>query len=93
MAVPHKVYVSLVYREHTVLVKTAGAKHLVVLINKMDDQTVNWSQERHVPDNLFQQMSVYHCISDICRFEECKTKLTPFLKKVGFNPVKGKTIE
>ena len=24
------------------LVKTAGVKHLVVLINKMDDDTVNW---------------------------------------------------
>jgi len=22
----------------------------------------------------------------LCRYEECKTKLTPFLKKVGFNP-------
>lgn len=24
-----------------------------------------------------------------CRFEECKTKLTPFLKTVGFNPKTG----
>ena len=24
-----------------------------------------------------------------CRYEECKTKLTPFLKKVGFNPKTG----
>lgn len=47
------------------LAKTAGVKHLVVLINKMDDPTVSWSEER---------------------YEECKTKLTPFLKKVGFNP-------
>ena len=23
------------------------------------------------------------------RYEECKTKLTPFLKKVGFNPKTG----
>ena len=36
------------HREHTVLVKTAGAKHLVVLINKMDDPTVAWSLERCV---------------------------------------------
>jgi peptide chain release factor subunit 3 len=28
------------------LAKTAGVKHLIVLINKMDDPTVNWSNER-----------------------------------------------
>ena len=30
------------------LVKTAGVKHLVVLINKMDDPTVNWDEDRYV---------------------------------------------
>ncbi|XP_036596444.1 eukaryotic peptide chain release factor GTP-binding subunit ERF3A-like [Trichosurus vulpecula] len=54
-------------REHAMLAKTAGVKHLIVLINKMDDPTVNWSHER---------------------YEECKEKLLPFLKKVGFNPRK-----
>ncbi|EPQ17114.1 Eukaryotic peptide chain release factor GTP-binding subunit ERF3B [Myotis brandtii] len=54
-------------REHAMLAKTAGVKHLVVLINKMDDPTVNWSSER---------------------YEECKEKLVPFLKKVGFSPKK-----
>ncbi|XP_078274436.1 eukaryotic peptide chain release factor GTP-binding subunit ERF3A isoform X2 [Rhinoraja longicauda] len=54
-------------REHAMLAKTAGVKHLIVLINKMDDPTVNWSQDR---------------------YEECKEKLVPFLKKVGFNPKK-----
>ena len=52
-------------REHAMLAKTVGVKHLVILVNKMDDPTVCWSEER---------------------FEECKTKLVPFLKKVGFNP-------
>ena len=28
------------------LAKTAGVKHLVVLINKMDDPTVEWEQTR-----------------------------------------------
>jgi peptide chain release factor subunit 3 len=28
------------------LAKTAGVKHLVILINKMDDPTVEWEQER-----------------------------------------------
>ncbi|XP_067672092.1 eukaryotic peptide chain release factor GTP-binding subunit ERF3A-like isoform X1 [Haliotis asinina] len=52
-------------REHAMLVKTAGVKHLVVLINKMDDPTVEWSETR---------------------YNECKEKLLPYLKKCGFNP-------
>lgn len=52
-------------REHAMLVKTAGVKHLVIVINKMDDPTVEWSEER---------------------YNECKEKILPYLKKVGFNP-------
>ena len=33
-------------REHAMLARTAGVKHLVVVINKMDDPTVAWSLER-----------------------------------------------
>jgi peptide chain release factor subunit 3 len=33
-------------REHAMLAKTAGVKKLIMVINKMDDQTVEWSQER-----------------------------------------------
>ena len=33
-------------REHAMLAKTAGVKHLVVLVNKMDDPTVEWSSDR-----------------------------------------------
>ena len=35
------------YREHAMLAKTAGVKHLVILINKMDDPTVEWEQARY----------------------------------------------
>ncbi|KAI6213499.1 Tr-type G domain-containing protein [Aphelenchoides besseyi] len=52
-------------QEHTMLVKTAGVKQLIVLVNKMDDSTVNWDEERYT---------------------EIQTKLTPHLKKCGFNP-------
>ncbi|CAB07395.2 Tr-type G domain-containing protein [Caenorhabditis elegans] len=52
-------------REHSMLVKTAGVKHLVILVNKMDDPTVKWEEER---------------------FKEIEGKLTPFLRKLGFNP-------
>ncbi|CAD6195071.1 unnamed protein product [Caenorhabditis auriculariae] len=52
-------------REHAMLVKTAGVKHLVVLVNKMDDPTVKWEEER---------------------YKEIEGKLSPFLRKCGFNP-------
>jgi len=50
-------------REHALLAKTLGVSFLVVVINKMDDPTVNWSKER---------------------YDECVTKIRPFLKKCGF---------
>eukprot|EP00500_Bicosoecida_sp_ms1_P001980 CAMPEP_0203812658 /NCGR_PEP_ID=MMETSP0115-20131106/4271_1 /ASSEMBLY_ACC=CAM_ASM_000227 /TAXON_ID=33651 /ORGANISM="Bicosoecid sp, Strain ms1" /LENGTH=595 /DNA_ID=CAMNT_0050721509 /DNA_START=32 /DNA_END=1819 /DNA_ORIENTATION=+ len=34
-------------REHTMLAKTLGVRQLVVVINKMDDPTVEWSQARY----------------------------------------------
>ncbi|MBN3287961.1 ERF3A factor, partial [Polyodon spathula] len=98
-------------REHAMLAKTAGVKHLIVLVNKMDDPTVNWSLERLLQvtaknvrilafegildvkrDNLSNLRS--NCNPELPsalfshRYEECKEKLVPFLKKVGFNPKK-----
>ena len=52
-------------REHAMLAKTQGVNKLVVVVNKMDDPTVEWSQ---------------------ARYNECITKLTVFLKGVGYNP-------
>ncbi|KAK4687319.1 peptide chain release factor subunit 3, partial [Tremellales sp. Uapishka_1] len=52
-------------REHAMLVKNNGINKLVVVVNKMDDPTVQW---------------------DKGRFDEICTKITPFLKSVGFNP-------
>ncbi|KAE8453532.1 translation termination factor GTPase eRF3 [Mollisiaceae sp. DMI_Dod_QoI] len=34
-------------REHAMLAKTQGVNKLVVVINKMDDPTVNWSEKRY----------------------------------------------
>ncbi|KAF9113324.1 translation termination factor GTPase eRF3 [Mortierella sp. AM989] len=51
-------------REHAQLAKSGGVNKLIVVINKMDDPTVNWAKER---------------------FDECVTKLTPFLKGSGYN--------
>jgi len=52
-------------REHAVLAKTQGVNQLVIAVNKMDDPTVNWSEDR---------------------YKECITKLTVFLKGLGYNP-------
>lgn len=57
-------------REHAMLAKTAGVKHLVVLVNKMDDPTVNW---------------------DEVRYNECRDKIMPYLRKLGFNLQKDLT--
>lgn len=50
-------------REHAMLAKTLGVSYLVVVINKMDDPTVQWQKSR---------------------YDECVTKLRPFLKGCGF---------
>lgn len=34
-------------REHALLAKTLGVSHLVVVVNKMDDPSVNWSKDRY----------------------------------------------
>ncbi|KAJ6297130.1 hypothetical protein OIU78_022788, partial [Salix suchowensis] len=34
-------------REHVQLAKTLGVSKLLVVVNKMDDPTVNWSKERY----------------------------------------------
>lgn len=52
-------------REHAVLAKTQGINKLIIVVNKMDDPTVEWSE---------------------ARFKECTTKLTVFLKGLGYNP-------
>jgi peptide chain release factor subunit 3 len=33
-------------REHALLAKTAGVKRLILVVNKMDDSTVQWAEER-----------------------------------------------
>ncbi|WVO15363.1 translation elongation factor Tu [Cryptococcus depauperatus] len=52
-------------REHAMLIKNNGVNKLIVVVNKMDDPTVQW---------------------DKGRYDEITTKITPFLKAVGFNP-------
>ncbi|CAN8066159.1 unnamed protein product [Agarophyton chilense] len=69
-------------REHAMLAKTSGVRQMVVVVNKLDDPSVIKS------DGSWSQE----------RFEECKMKLEPYLKNVGWNskglvwiPVSGLT--
>jgi elongation factor 1-alpha len=54
-------------REHALLAFTLGVKQMIVVVNKMDDKSVNWSESR---------------------FNEIKTEVSNFLKKIGYNPEK-----
>jgi peptide chain release factor subunit 3 len=56
-------------REHAILAKTQGVNKLVVVVNKMDDPTVDWSEDR---------------------YKQCTSKLTVFLKGLGYNPSTGR---
>lgn len=51
-------------REHALLAKTFGINQLICNVNKMDDNSVNYSKER---------------------FEEIKSEVEIYLKKIGFN--------
>jgi len=44
-------------KEHAVLCKTLGIKQIVVAINKMDDNTVNYSQERY--NEIVNQLTLF----------------------------------
>lgn len=60
---------------------------MVVLINKMDDPTVEWAEERYAILFLlfFSQGVPFLCLF---RYNECRDKLLPVLKKAGFKPGK-----
>uniref|UniRef100_A0A7S3EKJ1 Tr-type G domain-containing protein n=1 Tax=Rhodosorus marinus TaxID=101924 RepID=A0A7S3EKJ1_9RHOD len=57
-------------REHAMLAKTSGVRSLIVLINKMDDPTIL------LPDGKWSKQ----------RYDECREKLLPYLKQVGWRP-------
>ncbi|MES1921301.1 translation termination factor GTPase eRF3, variant 2 [Bonamia ostreae] len=44
-------------REHALLAKTLGIGKLVIAVNKMDDETVNWSKERY--DFIIEKTTVF----------------------------------
>jgi len=54
-------------KEHALLAYTLGVRQLIVVVNKMDEKSVQYSQKR---------------------FEEIKTEVSSFIKKIGYNPEK-----
>ena len=52
-------------KEHLLLAFTLGVRQLIVCVNKMDDNSVNFSETR---------------------YENIKSELSDYLKKIGFNP-------
>jgi len=54
-------------REHALLAYTLGVKQMIVVVNKMDDKSVNYAESR---------------------FNEIKTEVAGFIKKIGYNPDK-----
>ena len=62
-------------REHALLAKTAGVRRLIVVINKMDDPTVEWSTERY-----------RECID---KFKPFLRQVGFSVKEVQFMPISG----
>ena len=52
-------------REHALLAYTLGVRQMIVVVNKMDADTVKYSQDR---------------------YNEIKTELSAYLKKIGYDP-------
>lgn len=49
-------------REHALLAKTLGVKKLIIVINKMDEPTVEWSKERF--DGIQSKLGAY--LKSVC---------------------------
>ena len=65
-------------REHAMLAKTLGVSYLVVVINKMDDPTVEWKKDRFD-----------HCVNKLRPFlKGCGFRIK---KEVKFIPISGLT--
>lgn len=71
-------------REHAMLVKTAGVKKLIVLINKMDESTVKWSKDRY--DEIIEKLGKY--LKKI-NYSKKEVYYLPGSGQTGINILKG----
>ena len=75
-------------RQHVQLATTLGLKKLLVLINKMDHHTVNWSKERFSLPFVFCLYSIIlkflsaNVLS--VRYDEIESLMKAFLQQTGF---------
>ncbi|OMJ67690.1 hypothetical protein SteCoe_35078 [Stentor coeruleus] len=70
-------------REHAMLAKSFGVTKLIVIINKMDDPSVNWSQERY--DQIKKDMCPYLA-------ETCKYNIEKDIEWVAISGITGDNI-
>jgi peptide chain release factor subunit 3 len=70
---------------------------LLVVVNKMDDPTVNWTKQRCFSSLslpfVFSALRVSSPVVSSCcispRYDEIESKMIPFLKASGYNVKKG----
>ena len=67
--------------EHLLIAKTAGVRYVIVVVNKMDDKTVNWSQQRF--DQIVQKFTPF--IRKEIGFKEEQFCFIPIAALTGFN--------
>jgi len=70
-------------REHAMLAKTLGVSFLVVVINKMDDPTVEWSKERY--DECVQKLKPF--------LKGCGYVIKREVKFIPISGLKGKNVK
>ena len=66
------------------LAKTAGVKHLIILINKMDDPTVFWDEQRYSPILHFTQ--VLRGATAVFQIRGVQDKTDSFSEESWFQP-------
>jgi len=74
-------------REHAMLAFTLGVKQMVVCVNKMDDRTVNYSEERF--NEIKGEVETY--LKKVGYKVEEKVKFVPISGWVGDNMIEGST--
>ncbi|KAH0791835.1 eukaryotic peptide chain release factor GTP-binding subunit ERF3A-like isoform X1 [Histomonas meleagridis] len=67
--------------EHLLIAKTAGVRYVIIVINKMDDPTVQWSQQRY--DMITQKLDLF--IATEIQFKKDQYQFIPIAALGGGN--------
>jgi len=68
-------------KEHSMLAHTLGITRLVVVVNKMDEKTVKWSQERY--DHIVNNLKPF--LKNECGYKEKNIEFLPVSAQTGVN--------